>query len=141
MDSYKIVIDTNVFVSALRSRKGASFKLLSLIKSDKFEVNLSVPLLIEYETAAKRLLGKIPLGSGDIDSILDFVVSKSKRWSIYYLWRPYLKDAGDNMVLEVAITAHCDYIITYNRNDFKGSELFGIIPITPQVFLKRIGEL
>ena len=54
----RAVIDTNVFVSALRSQLGASYKLLRLLDSGKFEINLSVPLIIEYEDAAKRLIGK-----------------------------------------------------------------------------------
>ena len=58
-----------------------------------------------------------------------------------YLWRPQLKDPSDDMVLELAVTANCKYIITYNLNDFKGIEKFGIQAITPKAFLEMVGEL
>ena len=55
--------------------------------------------------------------------------------------RPQLKDPGDDMLLELAVTANCEYIITYNLNDFKGIEKFGVKPVTPKEFLQMIGEL
>jgi putative PIN family toxin of toxin-antitoxin system len=137
----QIVIDTNVFVTDLRSQYGASYKLMSLIKSGKFQLNLSVPLVVEYEAIAKKMIGEIALNEKEIDDILDFVISKANRWQIYYLWRPQLKDPADDMLLELAVTANCDYIITYNLKDFKGTEKFGVTPITPKEFLQRIGEL
>lgn len=141
MSKRQIVADTNVFVTALRSQFGASYKLLSLIDKDVYELNLSVPLALEYEAVAKRMLDEIALSEKEIDDILDFVVSKSNHWQIFYLWRPQLKDPGDDMILELAVTASCNYIITYNVKDFKGIENFGIQAITPKDFLELIGEL
>jgi putative PIN family toxin of toxin-antitoxin system len=141
MPPVQIVVDTNVFVTALRSQFGASYKLLSLLDDDIFKLNLSVPLVLEYEEVAKRMIGEIALSEKEIDDILDFVISKSNRWHIFFLWRPQLKDPNDDMVLELAVTAGCDYILTYNLKDFKGSEIFGIEAITPKVFLEMVGEL
>ena len=140
MKKYQIVADTNVFVTALRSQFGASYKLFSLIDKDVYQLNLSVPLALEYEAVAKRMLGPIALSEEEIDDILDFFINNSNRWEIYYLWRPQLKDPSDEMVLELAVTANCDYIITYNVNDFKGIENFGVQAITPKEFLKLVGE-
>jgi putative PIN family toxin of toxin-antitoxin system len=141
MSKHQIVADTNVFVTALRSQFGASYKLLSLIDKDKFKLNLSVPLALEYEEVAKRMMGEIALNEQEIDDILDFVISNSNQWDIYYLWLPQLKDPGDDMVLELAVTANCNYIITYNVKDFKGIENFGIEVMTPKEFLEMVGEL
>lgn len=141
MSKHQIVADTNVFVSALRSQFGASYKLFSQIDNDVYKLNISVPLALEYESVAKRMIGEISLSEEEIDNILDFIISKSNRWQIYYLWRPQLKDAGDDMVLELAVTAGCNYIVTYNVNDFKGMENFGIKAITPKQFLEMAGEL
>ena len=138
---YRIVGDTNVFVTALRSQFGASYKLLSLLENDIYQLNLSVPLVLEYEEVAKRMIGEISLSEREIDDILDFVVSKSNRWPIFYLWRPQLKDPSDDMVLELAVTAGCKYVLTYNVHDFRGTEKFGIETITPKVFLEMVGEL
>lgn len=137
-----IVIDTNVFVSALMSNRGASYKLLSLVGTGKFEINISVPMVLEYEDAAKRLIGtKISLTVEDVDNILDYLCLVAKHHKVYYLWRPTLKDPRDDMVLELAVSAGCPVITTYNLNDFQGVERFGIEAITPKVFLERIGEL
>ncbi len=141
MKKRQIVADTNVFVTALRSQLGASYKLFSLIDKDIYQLNLSVPLALEYEAVSKRMLGEIALSEKEIDDILDFVISNSNRLQIYYLWRPQLKDPGDDMVLELAVTANCNYIITYNINDFKGIENFGIKAITPKEFLELVGEI
>ncbi len=136
----QIVIDTNVLVAALRSRRGASYRLLSRIGTDAFEVNISVPLVLEYESVAKRLLGEIPLSEQEIDDILDYVCLVAHHHRIFYLWRPMLRDPGDDMVLELAVKAGCDYIVTFNEHDFQGAEQFGLSVVSPQAFLQRIGE-
>ena len=141
MVEHQIVVDTNVFVTALRSQFGASYKLLSLIDSNIYKLNLSVPLVLEYEEVAKRMIGEITLSEKEIDDILDYVISKANHWKIFYLWRPQLKDPSDDMVLELAVTANCNYILTYNVKDFKGSDNFGIRAITPKAFLEMVGEL
>ena len=137
----QIAIDSNVLVAALRSRRGASYKLLKLIDSGKFEINISVPLILEYEDAAKRLLGEIPLTARNIDDILDHICQVANQRNIFYLWRPFLKDPKDDMVLELAVTANCDVIVTYNKEDFQGAEQFGLRRVTPKEFLQEIGEL
>ena len=135
-----IVLDTNVIVSALRSRRGASYRLLTLIGRGKFDLNVSVPLGLEYEDAAKRLIGEIALTAEDIDNILDYICAVANHYDIFFLWRPLLKDNKDDMVLELAVASGCDVIVTYNRRDFVGVELFGIRVVTPREFLAEIGE-
>lgn len=141
MKPLQIVIDTNVIASALRSSWGASYKLLWMINSDKFEVNVSLPLILEYEGVAKRLLGEIALTEEEIDDIIDYICRVANFQEIFYLWRPFLRDAQDEMVLELAVAAQCDAIITYNKTDFEGVDRFGLRVITPKTFLEEIGEL
>lgn len=141
MNTRQIVMDTNVFVAALRSRRGASHRLLMLIDSGKFEINVSVPLVLEYENAAKRLIGDISLTERDIDDILDYICTVANRRKVFYLWRPFLRDPKDDMVLELAVAASCDFIVTYNKRDFQGAERFGLRVVTSKEFLQEIGEL
>jgi predicted nucleic acid-binding protein len=115
--------------------------LLALINSGRFEVNISVPLVLEYEDAARRLIGEIPLTESDIDDILDYICKVANHRKIFYLWRPFLKDPKDDMVLELAVTAQCDFIVTYNQGDFQGAEQFKIKVVTPKEFLQIIGVL
>ncbi len=139
MSKTQVVLDTNVIVSALRSRRGASYRLLMLVGQANFEINLSVPLVLEYEDAAKRLLGQIALNEQDIDDILDYLCRIAQQHEIFYLWRPFLKDPKDDMVLELAVNARCEFIVTYNRQDFAGIEQFGVRIITPAEFLTKMG--
>ena len=139
---FQLVIDTNVLISALRSNRGASFKLLSLIGvSDQFEVNLSIPLVLEYEDVAKRKSSEIDLSAQDIDHIIDYICSTAGHHQIFFLWRPFLSDPKDDMVLELAVVAQCDYIITYNKRDFVGVDKFGLRVLSPLEFLQLIGEI
>jgi len=142
MRPLQIVLDTNVLISSLRSSTGASFLLLSQVgKNGSFEINLSVPLLLEYEDVAKRA-GLVPgLSPSKIDDLLDYLCSVARRRRIFYLWRPFLRDPKDDMVLELAVEANCDCIVTFNRDDFVGCEEFGVRVVSPQEFLRLIGVL
>ena len=141
MKKPQIVIDTNVVVSAFRSQRGASYKLLMEIGSGKFDVNVSVPLVLEYEDAAKRLIGKTKLKKRDIDDVIDYICTEAKRWKIFFLWRPYLKDSKDDMVLELAVTSKSDFIVTYNKHDFQNIRTFGLQVATPKEILKLTGVI
>jgi predicted nucleic acid-binding protein len=137
----QIVLDTCVLVSALRSKRGASHLLLRSLDSGKFKLNISVPLVLEYEAVCKRLVGETALTEEDLDAVIDYLCRVANPCSIYYLWRPCLKDANDDMVLELAISASCDSIVTFNIRDFAGAEQWGVQVRTPQQFLREIGVL
>lgn len=137
----RVVLDTNVLVTALRSRRGAAFRLLTLVGRGHFEIAVSVPLVLEYEAAAKRHARAARLTIGEIDDILDYLVSVADRRSIFFLWRPYLKDPNDDLVLELAVEAECECIVTYNQRNFAGAERFGVRIVTPREFLASRGLL
>ncbi len=136
-----IVIDTCVLISALRSRNGASFKLLSLIDSNKFTFVLSVPLVLEYEAVAKRISKILGLTHADIEDVVDYLCTIGKHRKVHFLWRPNLKDPGDDFVLELAFESECNYIVTHNIKDFKDIKKFNLKAITPQELLRKIGEI
>jgi putative PIN family toxin of toxin-antitoxin system len=135
----RVVLDTNVIVSGLRSRRGASFRVLSLIGSGLFEHYMSVALAFEYEDAVKRSASGIHLPKAVVEDILDFLCASARQQEIHFLWRPTLPDPQDDMVLEVAVHGGCEAIVTYNVEDFRGSERFGIKVIKPQELLKLLG--
>lgn len=135
----RIVIDTNVFISALRSRRGASHRLLVLVGGHEFQISLSVPLVLEYEDVAKRMAARIQLSPADIDDIIDYLCSVARLRTIHFLWRPVLKDPGDDHVLELAVESESDTIVTHNVRDFEGAERFDLRVVTPGEFLREIG--
>lgn len=135
----QVVIDTNVIVTGLRSNRGSAFRLLQLIGTGKFDMNISVPLILEYEDVLLRQATVLKLSKKDVDDLIDYYCIVGNQHEIFYLWRPTLKDPEDEMLLELAVKAQCDYLITFNLRDFQGIEQFGISAIRPHEFLKIIG--
>ena len=141
MKAPNIVVDTNVLVAGLRSNRGASFQLLSHIGTGKFDIRLSVPLLLEYEEVLLREPHHFGLSKEAIDDVVNYLCSVAGKNEIFYLWRPYLPDPSDDMVLELAANAGCEFIVTYNVKDFTNIEQFGVCAIEPFPFLKHLGIL
>jgi predicted nucleic acid-binding protein len=135
----QIVIDTNVVVAGLRSKRGSAHRLLQAVGSGVFGIHLSVPLVLEYEAVLYREDSGVPRERAD--AVIDFHCSVAVHHAIFFLWRPILPDPKDDMVLELAASAKCDSIVTYNVRDFAGAERFAIQVIEPAPFLQRIGVL
>ena len=136
----RLVLDTNVLVAGLRSRRGASYRILARIETGSMVPVLSVPLVFEYEAVLKRQARALHLTPAEIDALLDDLCVLGECQLVYYLWRPALRDAGDEMVLELAVAAGCPHIVTHNVRDFAGSDRFGVRVYTPQQWLSRTGE-
>lgn len=133
----KVVLDTNVLYSAVRSRRGASFALLQQVGTGTFQPVISVALCLEYEDVLLRKPTALPTAA--LQDLLDYLVSVSLHQRIHFLWRPALRDPKDDLVLELAANAGCAYIVTFNLRDFRGSERFGVTAITPPNFLALLG--
>jgi putative PIN family toxin of toxin-antitoxin system len=134
----RIVLDTNVLVAGLRSRRGSSFRLLSMVGAARFEVVVSVPLLLEYEAALLEHLDETPITRSGIDDVLDYLCRIAHRQDIFFLWRPLLRDPKDDLVLEAAVAGGCSVIVTYNIRDFVGAERFGLRVLRPPEFLEEV---
>jgi putative PIN family toxin of toxin-antitoxin system len=136
----KVVIDTNVVVSAFRSRSGAAFRVIELWGDKRFEPIISAPLVFEYESVLLRHSAELGLTARDVGDALDYLCAIAQHQAIYYLWRPVLRDPGDDLVLEVAVAGSAECIITHNLKDFGETKRFGIRAVTPAGFLRMIGE-
>jgi len=130
-----IVLDTNVLLTALKSSRGTSYRLLAMLGSGQYRPHVSTPLIAEYEAVLKR--GGLALSYGQIDDIIDFLCSQAEHHKIYYLWRPTLKDPDDDFILELAVKAGAD-IVTWNSRDFKRAQAFAVNVITPRDFLAQL---
>ena len=129
-------MDTNVLFAALYSTKGASRLVLDYLRGGRIRTVLSTPLLFEYEDVLKRNQGILSLSNKEIEVILNNICALSQFQKVYFLWRPYLSDAKDDLVLELAVASGVDKIVTHNVKDFHGSKRFGIEAITPKKFLE-----
>lgn len=132
------VVDTNVLISALRSNSGASHEILRRVRSGDLRIAISVALALEYESVALRP-GLVPSFSQDeIRVVIDVLCLLAHQQKIFYTWRPFLPDPDDDLVLELAVSAGCETIITHNIQDFKGTESLEIQVITPAQALHLI---
>lgn len=109
------------------------------LPNPKFEVALSVALYTEWQAVLTRP-ENLPPGQNPDQALafLRYLAGQCHWQDIFYLWRPCLRDADDDMVLELAVAARCSHILTHNLKDFKGSESFGIVAITPGDFHRLI---
>jgi putative PIN family toxin of toxin-antitoxin system len=137
----EVVLDTNVLVAGLRSRRGASSILLSLVGKGRFTINISVPLLLEYEDVLLRPDLGLAVTPDGISAILDYHCAVARQHPIFFLWRPFLRDPKDDMILELAVKAECHYVVTFNTKDFAGIAQFGLEALSPAEFLRRIGVI
>jgi putative PIN family toxin of toxin-antitoxin system len=135
---FQVVLDTNVLVAALRSRRGASYRLISLLPDQRWQLNPSVPLVLEYEEALKRQ--PLALSQDELDAFLNSLCLLAKLHQVFFLWRPKLRNPDDDLILELAVTSGSHFIVTWNTRDFEGASEFGIEILTPAAFLKRLGE-
>ena len=135
-----IVIDTNVIVSALQSNKGYSFRLVSMLSEQAFRMNISVPLVLEYEAQLKKHLPPAIYSAQDIDDFIDYICEVGRKTPVYYLWRPFLKDPFDDHVLELALASQSKCIVTFNKKYFSNIEYYGIKAVTPKEFLEILEE-
>jgi predicted nucleic acid-binding protein len=131
----QIILDTNVLVAAFKSSRGASYRLLSLVDSGKFQLNVSTPLIAEYEEILRRETPHI-----NAADVVDYLCAIANRHKIFFLWRPVLRDPDDDFILELAVKCN-SIIVTWNIKDFKKAAHFGISVLTPKEFLEQRGEL
>lgn len=128
------VFDTNIFVAAFRSRRGASFLILKAIRQGLIEGAVSEALFLEYAEVLKRdeNLQNFWITSEDIDVVLGVLADVFKPIQIYFQWRPQLSDPDDEMVLECAINAQAKAIVTFNVQDFlPAAQYFGVEVVRP----------
>ena len=136
-----VLIDTSTIIAAVRSPRGASAAILRLVLMDQLRMVCSVPLFLEYEAVLLRPEHMQVAGATmrDITNLLDVLAGKLVPVEIQYLWRPQLRDADDDMVLEAAVNGQANSIITFNLRDFlPHAHSFGIAVKTPGEFLKGL---
>ncbi|MCP4110886.1 MAG: putative toxin-antitoxin system toxin component, PIN family [Desulfobacteraceae bacterium] len=139
---YQIVIDTNILVAGLRSRRGAAYKLLTMLNDKRWQVNISTTLLMEYEEVLKRELENLfVLNEQDIDDFLDGICHIANHQDVFYIWRPMAHDPDDDFLIDLAVAAQADFLITYNPRDMRNIERFGIEMVSPKEFLQKMGVI
>ena len=140
---HRLVLDTNVLVTALCNRDGASHLLIRWALAGNITLLASPPLWLEYEAVIKRPEIRLRHGISleHLDIVLDTLAAHVEPVHLSYLWRPQLRDPNDEMVLETALNAAADALITFNIKDFADAATrFSLKLATPAECIKQIGD-
>jgi putative PIN family toxin of toxin-antitoxin system len=139
----RLIIDSNVMTSAFRSRSGASFALIELVRRKWIRMLATPPLFLEYEDVLKRpeQLAVSRLSLIDVDTALDALAALIEPVETHLSWRPQLSDPDDEMVLEAAINGRADALVTYNTVHFRmAAARFGVRLARPADILHEVVE-
>lgn len=137
----RLVADTDVIVAAMRSPTGASAAILRAARQGKVSLLASVSLAMEYEAVCSETEHQLAAGLNATQATIfvDAIVALAEPVKTHFLWRPQLRDAGDEMVLEAAVNGRADALVTFNVRDFGTVPgRFGIEVLLPRDALKRI---
>jgi putative PIN family toxin of toxin-antitoxin system len=135
-----IVLDTNVFVSALRSDGGASRAVLRQILQGRHIPLFGNALWLEYLDLLSRPVWTDLTTPQERLQILA-ALARMGRWvTVYYRWRPNLPDEGDNHLIELAVAGAAQAIITHNVRDIARGQLAwkDLLVLTPAKFLEKL---
>jgi putative PIN family toxin of toxin-antitoxin system len=137
----RLVLDTNVIVTAMGSPKGASAALLMAARRERITILANVALALEYEATCRRAEHGVAAGlrPSQVNIFVDAVIAMVEPVEAHFLWRPQLRDPADEMVLEAAVNGRASAIVTFNSEDFGGIPLqFGVEVLSPVDVLRRI---
>ncbi len=136
-----IVVDTNVIVAALRSRKGASHKLVQMVRRGEIlRLHLSAAVVLEYEEVLLRELVPDCFSPEEISAFLDDLILGSVRHARIAAGRPLSSDPDDDSLLELAFTADADCVVTFNKAHLRPAEDMGIDLLTPSELLQQLRQ-
>jgi putative PIN family toxin of toxin-antitoxin system len=133
----RIVVDSNVIVASLISGWGDNREVLRACLSGSANPVIGETLFLEYEDVMNRhkLFERSPLSKAERQELLESFLSVCEWVHVYYGWRPNLPDESDNHLMELAVAAGADWIVTNNVSDFRRVELR-----FPQIGIARPGE-
>lgn len=137
----RVVFDTDIVVTALRSATGASNAVLREVAHGRLTPLVTPALFLEYEAVLERPEQRLAhgLGLADIDRFLAAFAAACEAVEVSFQWRPQLGDANDEMVLEAAVNGRAQALVTHNVRDFvKGVEKFGVRVLRPGELLKEL---
>jgi putative PIN family toxin of toxin-antitoxin system len=137
----RIVVDTSVLISALLGPSGPSQVLIRRCLEGQHQPLMGNALFADYEAVITRdsFIAQCQLTRNEVDALLQAFMSICEWTSIYYTWRPNLKDEADNHLIELAIAGNAESIVTRNIRDFKNAELLfpDLLILTPEEILNR----
>lgn len=137
----RVVLDTSVLVAGLRSRLGASNRVLVAVAERRCVPLVTTAVFLEYEAVLLRPEHQLATGMNpeDVEGFLAAFASAAEAVDLNFLWRPQLRDPADELILEAAVNGRAEAVVTHNVRDFRSAKLhFGIPTLTPAGYLKEL---
>ncbi|MGB0671090.1 MAG: PIN domain-containing protein, partial [Rhodospirillales bacterium] len=145
MSDLRVVLDTNVFIGAIKGAGAEAGGLNRQVLRLGFRCALT-PLMgaahfAEHESLLARpgLCEECRLDAHERDELFNGYLAICRWVPVYSLWRPNLRDEADNHVVELAAAGGTAIIVTDNTRDFIGDHMdfLGITPLAPTEFLEE----
>jgi putative PIN family toxin of toxin-antitoxin system len=133
----RVVVDTNIIVSALMNPSNAPRQVLRMCLNRELEPLVGSALFTEYRDVMARdeLFRNCPVERNDRDALLDALFSVAEWVKVHFLWRPNLRDEADNHLIELAVAGGAEVIISANKRDLNFGEL-----LFPNLKVRTAGE-
>lgn len=135
------MLDTDVLVAAMRSPSGASAAILKAARLGRITLLMSVSLALEFEAVCSRVEHRVAAGLSEreVSVFVSAVIAMTEPVETHFLWRPQLRDTGDEMVLEAAVNGRADALVTFNQRDYGSAPArFGVELLLPREAIARI---
>jgi putative PIN family toxin of toxin-antitoxin system len=129
----KIVLDTNILVSALITPFGNAARILDMVLRGALQVLYDDRIICEYREVLLR--PKFSFGEKDVDDLLAFLETEGMKVNPAPLDYPLI-DKDDVAFIEVATVGSAEAVITGNKRHFKGIHIKEPIIMTPDEFIK-----
>lgn len=132
----RVVLDTNILISATMWDNSVSNKLMRALAEKDIEIFTSYDILEEYKKVIRR---DFKYEEEDINKIILELLSYMQVIEPITKIKIILKDPDDNMIIECAADSNSDFIISYNKHLLEIEEYEGIKVLTPEEFLEMLG--
>src|SRR5580692_10461089 len=139
----RVVLDTSVLVAGLRSRLGASNRILVAVAEKRCVPLVTTAVFLEYEAVLLRPEQQLATGMNpaDVEGFLAALASAAEPVELNFLWRPQLRDPADELILEASVNGRAAAVVTHNVDDFRpATTQFGVRTLTPAEFLKELAK-
>lgn len=119
------MLDTNILVGTMLGRQGDNLRIVRACLKGTLQPLIGEALFLEYEDVLSRpeLFHRSPLSHRERAELFAAFLNVCEWVSLYFSWRPNLRDEGDNHLVELAIAGGADAIVTHNAKDFQDAEL------------------
>jgi putative PIN family toxin of toxin-antitoxin system len=134
----RVVLDTNIIISATILRKGHSAQVLDLWREEKIELAVSLPILEEMRKVLKRarIIKQQSMAQQDVKALIEGFRESGVLTAGRLDLEVVKEDPEDDKFIICAVEAGADYIVTGDTHLLKLKEYQGIRIVPPREFLR-----